>query len=399
MPNATRLCTILALTFAASPAGAGGDPNATINAETARIQAETARINAQAALTSAKAAQDKAAIEALGLPKFDNKTELVDKGGAIETAMLSSRAVSAAAGVIASNVGCKASASPAALKTVVVLAGDEKLDLNFGKTMLARFGYHRQLFEQAMPEQKPPKSASLEMAGIPIPLITGLVSAAAGLFGNDTTVSGVELPEIGNRMLANAVAGAFDPARCKAILPSAGGGIANITNSQIATELTALVKQRNEAAQLLARIPEKPKPAQKASGDRLKAAIGEFDEFYKAINTIEADGQTDYVRAILVEKIASETNALLLRIVIDRAGGTITNSKNIGTFFGADPVRVTGGLVASYALVAAGDGQVKAAGTIACQTAQARLRNVQSGNWYATGDARKSENRAKAVCQ
>ena len=79
--------------------------------------------------------------------------------------------------------------------------------------------------------------------------------------------------------------------------------------------------------------------------------------------------------------------------------GTITNSKNIKTFLWGDPVRVSGGLIASYTLVDANDGAVITAGTIVCQTTQAKLRNIQSGNWNTFDASGKAKAKAEAFCQ
>ena len=382
------VCALAAVCFMVSPANAEDDPNAAITAQTARINAETARINAESALTTAKAAKDKAGIEALGLPKFENKTELVEKGGAIETAMLASRAVSAAATAFGSdqNIICTSLESP-----IVVLAGNEVFDLKSATIMLSQIGYHIEVLQQAMPGPGKSTENFVDPGSI-----VGLASAAAGLFGNDTKVSGVDLPEMNDAMLANAVAGQLK--KC-AIFPSAGGGIANFMHSPIAANLTDLVKLRNQAALLLKQLPAKASSAQKASAAKLTAAVNEFDSFYKAINTPEADGKSALIRAILVESVTSRTEPKLLRVTINRSGGTITNSKNITTFLWADPVRVSGGLVASYALVDANSGAVITARTIVCQTAQAKLRNVQSGNWNTYDAHGKVRDKAQAFCQ
>ena len=302
--------------------------------------------------------------------------------------MLASRAVSRAAELISGEVApqCKAGGSP-----VVVLGRDEAFDLNSAQTMMARMDYHSQILTQAMPQ----KTGTGGNKWFSLPLALNLISAAAGLFGNDVKVSAIELPEINDAMLANAVAGRL--ADC-AILPSAGGGIADFEHSKVAQKLTALVKLRNEAAQALAGLPAKANAAQKARAQSLKTAIAEFDDFYKSINTPEADGKTALIRAILVERVALAQSPLLLRVAVTRSGGTITNAKNVKTFFGADPVRVSGGLIATYALVNATSGAVVAAGTTACQTAQAKLRNVQSGAWFTYDSNGKPIGRAEAVC-
>ena len=215
MSRKLQVCALAAIILVTSPANADDDPNAAITAQTARINAETARINAETAQTTAKAAQVKAGIEALGLPKFDNKTELVEKGGAIETAMLASRAVSAAATAIRGDqkIVCPADGSP-----IVVLAGNEVFDLNSATTMLARINYHKEVLNQALPG--PGKNSANNF--VDPATVIGLASAAAGLFGNDTKVSGVDLPELNDAMLANAVAGQLTAC---AILTAQGAGL------------------------------------------------------------------------------------------------------------------------------------------------------------------------------
>ncbi len=382
-----HLCLLAALSLAASPANAEDDPNAVTAAEAARLNAEAARINAEAALTTARAAKDKAAIEALGLPKFENKTELVDKGGAIETALLASRAVPVAAEHIYHAVEKRCTS--ATTSPIVVLGRDEAFDLNSAQTMRSRFAYHTEVLNQANHKS----SGTGGTRALALPAIIGLASAAAGLFGNDVKISGVELPEINDAMLANAVAGKLT--NC-AILPSASTGIADFENGKVRTELNAVVKLRNEAAQTLAMIPTKRNAAQKAAASQLTAAITEFDAFYKSINTPEADGKTALIRAMLAERVTTAALPLLLRVSVNRSGGTITNSKNVTTFFGADPVRVSGGLVATYALVDASTGAVLVAGTTACQTTQTKLRNVQSGKWVSYDENGKAQ--ADAYC-
>jgi len=365
-----HLCILAALSLAASPANAEDDPNSAITAETARLNAEAARMNAEAALTTARAAKDKAGIEALGLPKFENKTELVDKGGAIETAMLASRALPKAAEFITAGMTSRCTSFKDT--PIVVLGREEAFDLNSAQTMRSRFAYHSEVLNQAM-HRTTGTGGTRSLAAV-----ISLASAVAGLFGNDVKVSGVDLPEINDAMLANAVAGKLTPC---AILPSAGGGIANIDDSTVQTELDALIKLRNDAAVALAKIPAKRNAAQKADASQLTAAISEFDAFYKAINVPEPDGKSALIRAILVERVATTRSPMLLRVSVNRSGGTITNSKNLLTFFGSDPVRVSGGLVASFSLIDARTGAVLAAGSTACQTTQTKLRNVQSGKW------------------
>lgn len=380
-----QFATLAAFALVANPAIAADDPNAAATAETARLNAETARINAEAALINAKASKDKADIAALGLPKFENKTELAENGGAIETAMLASKAVKAAGVRIHDDLAGQCVSFKDA--PIVVLAGNETFDLNYAETFYSRLEYHKQTLDQATN----PNAVRVLDVG----MITGLASAAMGLIGNDTKVTGVALAEINDAMLASAVAGALY--KC-AFLPSAGAGIAKIGGSRIGDELDEVIKSRNKAAEKLAGLPEKPNDAEKRQTEQLKAAIAGFDEFYKVINTPDTDKLTPLIRAVLVDRVTYGTKPKILRVTLNRAGGTITNSKNIVSFFGGDPVRVSGGLVATYLLVDASTGAVLAQDTLTCQTAQTKLRNIQSGNWSARDEKGNKVSIGQAFC-
>ncbi len=371
------------------------DPNAATTAETARLNAEAARINAEAALNTAKAAKDKAAIEALGLPKIENKTTLENDGGAIETSMLASYAVSKAAEELAGKVKAKTENCGDKSQKIIVLAGNATLDLNGGRAIRARMDYLATAFTNVMKATEP-KQGNRGPASMSATLITAAISAASSLFANDVKVSGIDLTEIDDAMLANAVAGHL--AGC-AYLPSAAPGIADLDNSELAKSLANLTAQRQIANLRMTKLAQSDKDGAAA----LKAVIDDFDAFNKLISTANEAGQTPFISAILAEQLV-ENDPWLLRVAVNKAGGTITNTKNIATtLFAADPVRVSGGLVASYVLVDASDGSVQAAGSVSCQTARVRLGQVQNGDWRTQklGDQKKvvMENRQTAYCK
>jgi hypothetical protein len=390
----TRLLLLASITALASPsANAEDDPNVAVTAETARLNAEAARINAEAALNTSKAAKDKAAVEALGLPKIDNKTTLENNGGAIETSMLASYAVSKAAAALASkikdvmtNKKCEKLS-----EKIIILAGNATLDLNGGRAIKARMDYLDTAFANVLKVTET-RRRGRGPASMSVALITAAISAASSLFANDVKVTGVDLTEINDTMLANAVAGQL--AGC-AYLPSAAPGIADLNNSDLAKTLSNLTTQRQMADLRMKAIAQ----SNKGGAASLKAVIDDFDAFHKLISTANEAGQTPFISAILAEQLATK-DPWILRIAVNKAGGTITNTKNIvTTLFAADPVRVSGGLIASYALVDASDGGVKAAGSISCQTARVRLGQVQNGNWRTKNLDGKIGDRQTAFCK
>lgn len=416
---------LTATSLIAQPVLADDDPNAATKAQTAAIEAETAKTNADAAKITAQTARDKAQIDSLGLPHFDNKTTLTDDGGAIEAAMLSTRAISAASLRIGTLVGkvCsdatnaaklapatasapkvngvagsepwiqlisgKSVARPTPSWRVVVLAGNEKIDLNSGKLMLAKIAYFNRKFAALLPPPAKSKASGPKLLFESATMIPAAISAVAGLLGSETTVSGVKLPEVDDHMLANAVAGQLKGC---AILPSVGAGMVDLENDPISIAIGEVLNQRNQAAALVA-ASKTPKAYRIAE---LKATNADFDTFLKEIGTAGGDGQTPFVQASLADRMAAVPELMILRVVVNRSGGTITNTKNIGTYFGTDPVRVSGGLVASFVLVKAQSGEVVIGDTLACQTARVKLRDVQSGNWTSNGQ---TGGPGKAVCK
>ncbi len=378
----------LTICLVTQPALAQDDPAATIKAQTDLLSAQTAQTNAQTAQINAQAARDKAQVDRLGLPSFENKTTLQEGGGAIETAMLSTRALSKAAEIIADKTKgeCVNDQSP----TIVVLAGNQQLQLNAGRVVTSQLNYFKNQFTPP-----PPKKLKFFAEALSLPLAVKAATAIAGLFGNETTVTGVPLPEIDNHLLANAVAGKLE--RC-AILPSAGAGIIDLDHDPIAQLLGNVLVLRNDAAIAVQNSKAKEGSPEAARIERLKAGVTEFDTFYKQLSKIGEDGQSPLMQAILADRIALIPQVKLLRVAVDRAGGTISNSKNIRTFFGSDPVRVSGGLVLSYVLVDARTGQVVKGGSLACQTAQVRLRDVQSGRWSTQDDNGKRLAKGTASC-
>ena len=370
------IATLIPATVIASPVVAEDSPNAAIEAETARLTAESARINAEAALVAAKVARDKAQIDNLGLPKFDNKTTLEEGGGAIETSLLSTRAVQAAAKVISMKIAAKipTTKNNSCPKQVVVLAGNASLNLNSAATIESYIGY----LDDALKEELSRSiGGGRGPASIGVATVTAAISALSGLVGNEVSVKGVTLDEINDQMLANAVAGSIG--NC-VYLPSAGKPVVDIEASALAEALAELQTNRRDAAVWIARLRKKPTPKQSEKATKLKLLGTEFDEFYKKLSALDGNGNSMFINALLVEKLAKD-QPYILRVVVNKAGGTITNSKNLGTFFGVDPVRVSGGLVASWAMVDSKTGFVKSSGIIACQTARVRLKHVQSGKW------------------
>lgn len=396
-----RITAVVAAALVAIPAAslAQDDPNAAAKADTERLNAETARINAEAARINAEAARDRARIEALGLPSFEGTTTLNTGAGAIETTMLASRALDAAAqtirgDILAGDDDCSraqsqgaSAGSPATRQRacpIIVLAGDEAIDfgrigaleveMNALDTMFTHLGFG--------------PAASSE-AGGGAPAVIAAISAAAGLLRSNTTVTPVDLQALSHRALATAVAGRLG---ADAILPSAAiGSIPEPQASALLRKLNELFDRRLRVQQardaIVLRDPTKPTQRHKD----LTAALARFDTFAARVTTPDSNGAVPIVQAVRLESILGQ-GSRILRVHLDRVGGSLINRTNLLTTLGiADPVRVSGGLVASYTLTDPANGSVVKAGMITCRTTTARLRSVQRGVWSASDSGTANE--------
>jgi hypothetical protein len=363
----------------AIPAAAYADdtPKTPQQEEIDRIKAEADRDKAEADLITQRAARDKAKIDALGLPAGYNGTTTLSgtNAGVMEANMLAMYALQAAADGIVSDVKGKAG-------KVVVLAGNENADLNQVVMIEAQLdGIESDLISAIGPPRRETRrsrsSRSVVESSFALPIspttIVEAVSAVAGLLRSETTVTAVDLASVSERALANAVAGRLT----NASLPSAVIGRPTGADNLL-KQLDRVGTLRNQAALRLAAVD--PKSVEAVA---LTAAIKRFDDFNIKVTTPDDKGMVPIVRAAQLSTLFGKDadKIRVLRVFVDRAGGTFVSTKNLGTFFGADPLRVTGGLVASYALTNPGTGQVLTSNIFVCRTSLSRLRQIHDANW------------------
>ncbi|WP_281821376.1 hypothetical protein [Sphingobium sp. BS19] len=120
----------------------------------------------------------------------------------------------------------------------------------------------------------------------------------------------------------------------------------------------------------------KPSDSDKARIGGIDAVRRRYDTFFSRMVTADAQGAVPIARAARLELLMSKVKGVL-RVHVEKSGGSFINTKNIATFFGADPVRVSGGVVVSFILTRPSDGAVTKAGIIQCRTAITRLRSIQ----------------------
>ncbi len=364
------------------------------------VQTETARIKAQAELERARADRDRASadrIAALGLPSFEGKTTMGDGAGAMEATMLASHAVRAAAAMIADGV-------PKESPTVVVLAGDEALDFSRIGALQAEMSAIRYMMLRTLP---PGEKGGF---GGPAAIISA-ATAAAGLLRSDTEVAALDLSALSNRVLASMVAAKLGK---NAIIPSAAiGSVDTPTPAEpsptplpkptwdqmtVMEKLNELVDMRRQVTAEMndykPKDPEKPTKDEQAKLAPFTTALARFDAFFARVTTGDEKGALPIVQTVRLEQIWRK-KPHILRVYMDKVGGSRVTHKNIGTTLTlSSPVKISGGLVASYSLTDPSTGEQIAFDLLSCRTTFTTLGSVQRGVWKNPAD-----NAQRAYCQ
>lgn len=359
-----------------------GAPSAQAQTAEPTIQSRTAEIQAQAELERARAERDRAAadrITALGLPSFEGKTTLGAGVGSMEATMLASHAVHRAAMEIS-----RASRAAAPNRPFIVLAGDEALDFGRVGAIGAELDAIHVHFERLTARPQSSEAGGFVGASAAISAIT----AAAGLFRSDTEVTALDLQALSSRVLAMAVASrlgklAIMPTAAIGALPPDGPVPADWSKRSLIQKLNGLALKRNEVAAAMPTPadPKNPTAAEKAAIADFTAALARFDTFFARVTTADDKGAVPIVQAARLDQIWRRGPSVL-RVHVEKAGGSLIKNTNILTTLALDdPIRITGGLVASYLLTDPATGDVIASDLLSCSTTVSRLRPVQRGYW------------------
>jgi hypothetical protein len=142
--------------------------------------------------------------------------------------------------------------------------------------------------------------------------------------------------------------------------------------------------------------PKKQKPADKKRLAAIDAAIARYDGFFTKVTTADDKGAVPLAQAARLDTMLDD-DVSVLRVHVDKAGGSLINSKNIATTFGADPLRVSGGLLVRYTITNPRNGALLAGDVLTCGTALTRVRRVQEWHWL--DDAVPGSGRARSGCK
>jgi hypothetical protein len=117
---------------------------------------------------------------------------------------------------------------------------------------------------------------------------------------------------------------------------------------------------------------------QKARAAELTRMLTRIDTFNSRLTTPASDGKI-LLGAILRQSVLRSTSSpYVLRVRVDRAGGTLITRKNLFTALGAPAIALSGGVIASYSLSNRRTGRILVGGTVICRTGLTGLRSAIS---------------------
>ena len=350
-------------------------------AETERLEAETARINARAALINAQAELVEARVASLNLPSFSGETTLNGNAGSIEASILTSSALHDASSLVVTDTRRHIGSTG----TVIVLAGGEALDFgDIARTRIQLDAIRQHFSRLGFQDPAPNPVGAVDT----VPLAA--LSAIAGLVRQETEISELELSAFTDQLLAWQVAGslgarAIIPSELTLAPPPPTRTSGDWGSWSILERFEALAEMRRLAQVERSTYGAKPSDEDKPRANALDAVIARYDTFERVATTASATGVVPISNAAHLERL-SRIGTLILRVRVERAGGTITNSRNLATFFGVDPVKVSGGLIVSYLLVDPATGAARSSGIVSCRTTLTSIRSVQEGRWSRPSD-------------
>jgi len=326
------------------------------------------------------------------LPGYTGVTEADSGTGKFETTVLSARALDNAASAIAKRI-------PSGSGAVLVLSGEEQFQ--FGAAL--DLGFELRRMRQRLPVNigciaDCGKSGPDKIFGLDA---TGAVNAAlalAGMLRSETSITTLSADAIDSRMLAAAVAAkvsgresgsrmAFVRAGHPGIRIDANSATgldvdedAWIGNSRIGDKFLWLMMARAKAKLLHKSLTgARQTRADRTASTAIANWISEFDEFQARVARPGENGAPSPIAAAIASTDIESRIDHVVRVEIEAAGGSLKNSRNIGTFVGVDPLRVSGGVVASYVVFDTRAGQlgnVTGWGVISCASKDMRIRRV-----------------------
>ncbi len=334
--------------------------------ETQRLTALAALVEAQNKLRDAQNAGFKAQMEALGLPKTEGRTTLGTDAGKMETWMLAASTLDAAATEI-NKVHWAGS--------IVLLDSDDTFDLSRGAMLRREIIALSSAFDAAA---GPNCGRGVALAVPPLAVIGTILS----LLRTDTEISGLTV-ENAEGALLNAIA-AKGAATGRYVIPAA---IVRVSDTgETATELKKLIDMRQLVPACRSQIQSSARTAAQKKEAAAKISVIEalatrIDAYLTAIGTRSEGKPSELDMALLGDTIIEQNpNLRVMRVKLEKAGGTLLKRANLFTMLGAPAVGITGGAVISWNLTDPETGKVHGGGVLVCRTKLTNLGDIQRGH-------------------
>ncbi len=301
--------------------------------------------------------EDVALLAFLGLEAAKGETTVGDKGGQLESYILSTYMLKSAGAKINSQITGD---------DIVLLSHDEKFDL----TAIGKVNARLDLAERTMAAVQKicaGRAQEAEIKGLSLSA-KNISQSIVGAIKTDTNISGIEV-SVDDQMLINAIAGATaDPT--KYTIPSE-----NVWLDFSLDGDGPFKRARDLQGELDALSGDNC-----LKQDPVKSA---FAAVKGLLTTITAPGDKQgpslLESAIKLSDYAN-SNVKVLRVKAIKAGGTLIKRSNIWTTLGLmRGETISGGLIATYRLIDPKTGLVETAGSIVCRTKARKMAEINSG--------------------
>ena len=115
--------------------------------------------------------------------------------------------------------------------------------------------------------------------------------------------------------------------------------------------------------------------AQKAELAQLRTTLSDYKAFSDIWLKPSANGSIKFMAAVRALRMISNSSSIL-SVSVKKSGGTSVLTKNIGTYIGLNPLKLTGGSIVTFQLTEVSTGKVLAGGTLSCGTSRLTMSRV-----------------------
>lgn len=369
MKNLTLLATA-ALWFV--PISANAQEAADQTKEIEELQKKLKLLEAQTDL--AKARVDRANVLLEQIPQFEDKTTTDKDTGSFEATVIGARAIERIATAIANDI----QNSSIGEDTKVLLLTDTE-NYTFGSA------YNLATEMKAIQGAMPPAIGQTRRCLTPEnALLPAVISTVAGAVRSETTFTTLQLTSINARLLVDGVAAKLNAVKkFSAYTLSGSPGLmimgekcsSTFEEKSILRMFGWLQASKIEAINLASMENSKDKKA------KLLAWAKSVDAFVDRATKPGKDSPAPLVSAIIAQEVELGLTKVV-RVGVLSGKGSLTNSKNLATFVGLDPLRISSGVAAMTLTYAKSDGSLAWRPTsqklYQCTSSPVRLRRALS---------------------